>query len=212
MLREGPSAKRQAREAQSSVDVSTAAASTADASQLGRLPTTRVNIGCFNAGVEQAMLHKPFHQESLSRVINKGVHEQDLHLLTLCEIGGHNKGLNHAACPVRAQELVSQVLETFRATSLRAYMATWQTEPDPNDDTDVSLTLVNQPELVQLSGSMDPQLIIMVFTIDAAKHEDRQGLLISGQLHIREPHNKGSSIQAKKKSPNKRWSSWSGQR
>ena len=92
-------------------------------------------------------------------------------------------------------------------------MATWQTEPDPNDDTDVRLTLVNQPELVQLSGSMDPQLIIMVFTIDAAKHEDRQGLLISGQLHIREPHNKGSSIQAKKKkSPNKRWSSWSGQR
>ena len=153
---EGPSAKRQAREAQSSDAVSTAAGSTADASQLGGLPTARLNLGCFNVGLLQDMIHKPVHQESLSRVIAKGVQEQDLHLLTLCEVGGHNKGLNHTASPVRAQQLVSRVLETYKATSLRAYMATWQTEPDPNDNTDVSLTLVKEPELVQLTGSVDP--------------------------------------------------------
>ena len=119
-----PLAETQVRETQGSGGAPHPAESTADASQLGRLPTTWVNIGCFNAGVEQAMLHKPVHQESLSRVINKGVHEQDLHLLTLCEIGGHNKGLNHTASPVRAQQLVSRVLETHTQPPLSE--PTWQ--------------------------------------------------------------------------------------
>ena len=39
------------------------AESTADASQLGGLPTVRVNLGCFNCGIDQAMLSKDVHQK-----------------------------------------------------------------------------------------------------------------------------------------------------
>ena len=60
----------------------------ADASQLGVRPNVLLNLGCFNCGMEQGMLSKPTHQKNLSRVIAKGVCEQELHMLTLCEVGG----------------------------------------------------------------------------------------------------------------------------
>ena len=90
--------------------------SSADASQLGALPTVLLKLGCFNCGIEQAMLHKHVHQKNLSRVIAKGVGEQDLHMVTLCEVGGHKEGLDMSA--VCAQALVSQVLSRhYKATS-----------------------------------------------------------------------------------------------
>ena len=67
--------------------------SSADASQLGALPTVRRKLGCFNCGINQDMLSKAVHVRNLSRVIAKGVHEQDLHMLTLCEVGSHKEGL-----------------------------------------------------------------------------------------------------------------------
>ena len=75
--------------------------STADASQLGGLPTVRLKLGCFNCGIEQAMLSKKVHQKSLSRVIAKAVGEQDLHMVTLCEVGGPQRrvGQEHGARP-----------------------------------------------------------------------------------------------------------------
>ena len=57
--------------------------STADASQLGGLPTVRLKLGCFNCGIDQAMLSKDVHQKNLSRVIAKAVAEQDLHMVRL---------------------------------------------------------------------------------------------------------------------------------
>ena len=69
------------------------AESTADASQLGGLPTVRVRLGCFNCGIDQAMLSKDVHVKNLSRVIAKAVGEQDLHMVTLCEVGSHKQGL-----------------------------------------------------------------------------------------------------------------------
>ena len=110
------------------------AESNADASQPGGLPTVRVNLGCFNCGIDQYMLSKISHRKSLSRVIAKGVDEQDLHILTLSEVGGHKEGLHEST--ISAQDLISQVLTRhFKAISEQAYMVTWQAEHEPIDDT-----------------------------------------------------------------------------
>ena len=166
------------------------AESTADASQLGGLPTVRVKLGCFNCGIDQAMLSKDKHQKNLSRVVAKAVHEQDLHMVTLCEVGGHKEGLDKST--VRAQDLVSQVLTGhYKATSCQAYMATWQAEHEPTDDASVTWTLSGEPEVVELPFPLQPQLVIMDFTIAASEHRDKHGNLISGNLHIRCPTKKG---------------------
>ena len=80
---------------------------------------------------------------------------------------------------------------------MQAYMATWQAEPKPYDDTSVTLTLSGKPQVVQLPATVEPQLVIMFFTIAAAEHPEKQGLLISGQLHIRTPQGKTVSITTK---------------
>ena len=61
----------------------------ADVSQLGALPTVRVNLGCFNCGMHQEMLATRQHLKSFRRVIAKGVGEQELHICTVCKVGGH---------------------------------------------------------------------------------------------------------------------------
>ena len=169
------------------------AESTADASQLGGLPTVRLKLGCFNCGIDQIMISHDKHMRSLRRVIGKAVHEQDLHLITLCEVGGHKQGLGQSmVCP---QDLVSQALTPhYKAISCQAYMATWQAEDEPTDDTSVTLTLVGDPEGVELPSSLQPQLVIMVFTTGAAEHREKHGLLISGNLHIRTPRLVGLSL------------------
>ena len=65
----------------------------------------RLKLGCFNCAIDQAMLSKEVHQKNPSRVIAKAVGEQDLHVVTLCEVGDHKEGLDKST--VRAQDLVS---------------------------------------------------------------------------------------------------------
>ena len=85
------------------------AESSAAASQLGRLPTVRLRLGCFNCGIGQEMLAKESWLAELRRVIGRGVFEEGLHLLTLCEVGGHLRGM--ADSPLEsAQSLVDQAL------------------------------------------------------------------------------------------------------
>ena len=193
------SGKRQELEAQGSGGAPQPAESTADASQLGGLPIVQLKLGCFNCGMAQEMLSKEKHQENLSRVIAKAVGEKDLQIVTLCEVGSHKKGLDKST--VSAQNLVSQVLpHHYNATSCQAYMATWQAEEEPTDDTSVTLTLVGEPEVVELPSSGQPQLVIMVFTIAAAEHPDKHGLLISGNLHIRTPRNHSVKMGTKNES------------
>ena len=174
------------------------AASSADASQLGGLPTVRLKLGCFNCGIDQRMLSKVVHQKNLSRVIAKAVGEQDLHMVSLCEVGGHKQGLEKSI--VRAQDIVSQRCLNwhYKATACQAYMTTWQAEDEPTDDTSVTLTLVGEPEVVELPSSVQPQLVIMVVTIAAAEHREKHGLLISGSLHIRTPNNHKTTTKTKK--------------
>ncbi len=85
-------AERQELETQGSGGAPHPAESTADAAQLGGLPTVRLKLGCFNCGLDQKMLEIVRHQISLGRVLAKAVNEQDLHICTLCEVGGHKKG------------------------------------------------------------------------------------------------------------------------
>ena len=131
------------------------------------------------------MLSASQHISSLKRVIAKGVGEQRLHMINLCEVGSHKQGLSRSM--VCAQELISSACLSshYKAMSCQAYMATWQAADEPTDDTSVTLTLVGELEVVELPSSGQPQLVIMVFTIVAAEHRDMHGLLISGQLHIR---------------------------
>ena len=201
-------------EAKGSGGVSQPAERTADASQLVGQPTVRLNLGCFNTGIDQNMLPLAVHQKNLGRVIAKGVAEQDLHMLTLCEVGGHKKGL--ALCEVvvhkkeedeskklvlpGAQKLVSKYLTShYKAISCQAYMATWQAEEEPGDCTSVTLTLVGEPQVVEFNETVEPQLVIMVFSIAAAEHPDKHGLLISGCLHIRTPSKTDQKKPARKR-------------
>ena len=55
------------------------------------------------------------------------------------------------------------------------------------------MTLVGDPEVVELQSALEPQLVVMVFTIAAAEHRDKQGLLISGNLHVRTPTSPGAT-------------------
>ena len=187
------------RPAQGSGGAAQLAESKADAAQLGGLPTALLNLGCFNCGIHQDMLCRPMHQNNLKRIIAKAVVEQDLHIVNLCEVGGHKQGLDMSnALHKSAQDLVSEVLNRhYEATSVQAYMATWQAEKDPTDDTCVFLRLVGQPEVHELPAAMEPQLVIMVFTIASAKHPDKLGLLISGMMHIRTPTGKKTSVTTK---------------
>ena len=185
--------------AESAADACEAAESIADASQLGDFPSVRLNFGTFNCGMQQEMLTNTKHSNNLKRVIAKAVGERDLHIVTLCEVGGHKKGLRAAA--MWAQDLVREVLNRhYTAISCQAYMATWQATTEPADDTGVTSTLLAGPTVVELSSpALEPQLVVMVFAIAAAEHPDKHGLLISGNLHIRTPTGQKTQTIATKK-------------
>ena len=59
-----------------------------------RLAPVQVNVGSFNLGLHQLQIEsKRFPTGTLPnfrRIIAKGFEEGDLHLLNLCEVGGHN--------------------------------------------------------------------------------------------------------------------------
>ena len=161
----------------------------------------RLKLGCFNCGIHQSMIPKEKHQKNLSRVIAKAVCEEELHMVTLCEVGGHKQGLETSI--VRAQDLVSEVLSRhYKATSCQAYMTTWQAITAPEDDAGVTLRLLADPQVVDLhSPALEPQLVVMVFAIASAEHPDKQGLLISGILHIRTPNGNKSPTMVTMRRP-----------
>ena len=203
--------KKHVPETQGSGGASQPTESPADASQLGGMATARLNLGCFNVGLEQDMIPKDHHQSNLIRIIGKGVGDQDLHLLNLCEVGAHKEGLEHSN--VRPEDLVSQALTRhYKARSCQAYMATWQAEDEPEDENSVTLKLMGDPEVVELGSAVEPQLVISVFSIDAAQHIEKHGLLISGQLHIRSRNKRKTTAATKNGSRRQRWRSWSRER
>ena len=57
----------------------------------------KVNVGSFNLGLHQLQIESTRFPTStlpnFRRIIAKGFEEGDLHLLNLCEVGGHKQGL-----------------------------------------------------------------------------------------------------------------------
>ena len=174
--------------------------SSGGAVQPADLPTVDVNIGSFNMGIHQAMLHKENHQENFKRVLGMGFDSEDLHLGCFCEVGGHKEGLE--ALNMDANRLIMDTLtQHFRASSEQSYFCAWQQRPDTtatrqqridNCHSQTYLLPQGSPEIMPLhtSSVADPQLVLRNFLIKATPLEDMEGRLIDGQLHIRTPSGK----------------------
>ena len=89
----------------------------------------KVNVGSFNLGLDQSKIEaKRFSTvtlENFRRIIAKGFEEGDLHLLNLCEVGGHKQGLP-ASC-IKAACLVDEALNPgeYGTQAEQAYMSIW---------------------------------------------------------------------------------------
>ena len=72
----------------------------------------KVNVGSFNLGLHQSQIQaKSFQTSTLKnfrRIIAKGFEEGELHLLNLCEVGGHKQGLQ-AEC-IQPESIVDGIL------------------------------------------------------------------------------------------------------
>ena len=129
----------------------------------GTASTVDLNVGCFNIGIAQAMLQKSTHIQNFRRIVGKGFEEGDLHLLGLCEVGDHKKGLEHAG--IYLEHLINGVLRAneYSADSVQAYMSVWH-EAGAAQPGGVSLQLSGKPKCVALDPpALDPQLVIWDF-------------------------------------------------
>ena len=88
-----------------------------------------VNVGTFNLGLYQSQIEsKNFETGTLRnfrRIIAKGFENGELHLLNLCEVGGHKKGL--PASFIKADCLVDEALNKGEhgTQAQQAYMSIW---------------------------------------------------------------------------------------
>ena len=150
----------------------------------------RLNVGCFNVGIHQPMLLKENHKKSFRHLLAKSFEEGSLHLLGLCEVGGHRKGLNELGIP--AHELLPEALpvEEFRVAIIQNYMSVWHQAGTARCG-GVSLKLREAADIVQLtSPALEPHLVILDFSVTAQGHDGKEGRLVVGQLHIRTPADK----------------------
>ena len=149
--------------------------------------TVNVQVGCFNIGISQEMLSVDKHIKNFKRILGKAFDEGDMHLLGLCEVGGHKKGLKDAL--IYPEDLLVGVLrdKEYRAQSMQAYMSVWHVG-GADMPGGVSLELLELPTCVELdSPALDPQLVIWDFRVTAHGHDGKVGRLVQGLLHIRLP-------------------------
>ncbi len=151
-----------------------------------------VNVGCFNVGIDQNMLtsgRSKTGKDKLRKVIETGVAQGKLNLLGLCEVGGHDQGLERAG--VFPQDLVTENLtdDGYRAHSVRAYMSIWRA-PDAGHHGEVSLRPLDAAFPITIPGypTIEPQLVIWSFVVAAVGCPSKMARHRQGQLHIRTPH------------------------
>ena len=139
--------------------------------------SVHLNVGCFNAGIFQEMLLKEKHKHNLRRTLRKRFEEGGLHLLGLCEVGGHKAGLGTLG--IDPQDLLegAMLVNEFRVAANQAYMSVWH-----ETGTGVSLKLREVPTIVPLtSPALDPQLVILDFRVTEFGHDGKEGRLVQGQ-------------------------------
>ena len=93
-----------------------------------------VNVGTFNLGLYQSQIDsKHFETGTLRnfrRIIAKGFENGELHLLNLCEVGGHKQGLP-AGC-IKAASVMDGALnkDEYGTHAVQAYMSIWHNTGD----------------------------------------------------------------------------------
>ena len=146
----------------------------------------QVRVGTYNVGMVQEMLDKERHQNSLRGVIAESFIGGDLHMLSLCEVGGHMRGLQDLH--ISPLDFINGVLVDgeYDAAAVQAYMTIWH-QAGAAQPGGVSLQLSRGPTCVQLRSHLaaDPQLVIFDFHVTAEKHPGMMGRLVHGVLHSR---------------------------
>jgi len=136
---------------------------------------------------------------NLRRVVAKGFEEGDLHLLNLCEVGGHKQGLPAVHC--HASNITDQALKEgeYGSCATQNYMSIWH-ETGASQPGGVSLKLSQEPEVFTLAASvaLEPQLVLSSYAVTTNVSEG-EGMLFVGQLHIRTPNGKKSPTNQTKK-------------
>ena len=154
---------------------------------------TDINIGSFNIGIYQDMLTCRGAQEYIDQtedIITTCVKVGRLHIMNLCELGGHRQGF--AAANINALDM-----RIFRGTAAASvsvdsnYLTAWGFDADTPQ---FGVRATRPSKTFWLTSKVcEPELIVHAF-------EKGVGLrLILGNLHIRVPHEKKVKTGQKQK-------------
>ena len=128
-----------------------------------------LNVGTFNLGLGQNKIEaKGFPKKTLPnfrRIVAKGFEEADLHLLNLCEVGGHKQGLS--ACRIPAASIVDEALkkDEYGSEAVQAYMSIWH-ETGASQPGGASLQALSaKVHTLDESSACDPQLVVRPYVV-----------------------------------------------
>ena len=150
----------------------------------------KMRLGNFNAGVMQNQflttraLNKVI--EHLDRIIHKCVHVGGLDMMTMCEIGGHLKGMRAAGISPGHLPVLRQ--GSIKYSNLQNYLSCWNFNADASQ---LGLQQLRPPKIHKLTSvRCDPQLIVEVFSqSEHIRGSTVTAKLVQGNLHIRVPNN-----------------------
>ena len=175
----------------SSGDASQLAGSSGDASQLAGVQSIR--IGSFNVGVHQDMLTSKNWRKCLRKVehiIRTCVQDVGLHIMNLCELGGHLGGLAQAGISEFDMDIFQGSAAPFVDVNSN-YLIAWGFGADANQ---LGVRPAFRTQIIWLRSTVcEPELVVHIFAIGAGV------VLIQGNLHIRVPHNARVSTVLRKR-------------
>ena len=144
-------------------------------------------IGSFNAGVNQSMMTgrtKDRNKRKIEGIITNCVNDVGLHLMSMCEVGGHLEG------PSEAGIMIFDIPDGPTISVNTNYLTAWGFDADT---TQLGVQEAVPNETHQLSSNIcEPHLVVHHFEHGAGIQ------LMHGNLHIRIPHNATVSIPQRK--------------
>ena len=156
----------------------------------------KIRLGKFNVGIMQNQFETDRAlrkvMRNLDRVIHKCVIVGELDVMTMCEVGGHAKGMPAAGI------LPETHLPVLRAGSvaycnMQNYMSCWNFNVDASQ---LGLQQIRPPvmhRLAQYGARCDPRLLVQIFSkSEHSRDSTFTAKLVQGNLHIRTP-NEGPS-------------------
>ena len=148
------------------------------------LPIATFRVGSFNIGVYQDMLNGKNAMHSVDyteRIIKECVAKGRLHVMNLCELGGHRQGLEAADINPLDMKIFTGPA-AFYFSIQDNYLTVWGLNHDaPHFD----VRSTGAPQLFALRSEIcQPDLIMHTFISSIGVR------LIQGNLHIRIPHKK----------------------